>query len=149
MTADNLEKLGRQNAGNTHIAGEMFVAAELAKRGFQVSLTMGNAKAVDLFAELDGKAICIQVKAIARKQSVGWPLPRKEKIIDGVIYVCVILNAIGEPPSYYVLPPSEVRERGRWYETRAILDLSRIRNGDFKDAWHHIEAALAPTISLE
>jgi hypothetical protein len=36
----------RSNAGNTHIAGEMFVAAELAKRGYLVSLTMGNAKAV-------------------------------------------------------------------------------------------------------
>src|SRR5262245_48235016 len=38
---------GRANGGNTHIAAEMFVAAELAKRGYSLSLTMGNAKAVD------------------------------------------------------------------------------------------------------
>jgi hypothetical protein len=100
---------GRANAGNTHIAGEMFVAAELAKRGYLVSLTIGNAKAVDLFAEHDGQAICIQVKAIARKKSVGWPLPfEKHKIIDGVIYVCVVLNEIGSQPSYYVLTREEV-----------------------------------------
>ena len=93
----------------------MFVAAELAKRGYSVSLTMGNAKAVDLFAEHDGSAICVQVKAIASKKSVGWPLPfEREKIIDGVIYVCVVLNAPGEPPAYYVLPPDEVRRRGTW-----------------------------------
>ena len=77
---------GRANAGNTHIAGEMFVAAELAKRGYSVSLTMGNAKAVDLFAEYKGQAICIQVKAIAKSKNVGWPLPfEKTKIIDDVI----------------------------------------------------------------
>src|SRR4051794_20675743 len=76
---------GRANAGNTHIAGEMFVAAELAKRGYSVSLTMGNAKAVDLFAEYKGRAICIQVKAIAHKRNIGWPLPfEKEKIVDNV-----------------------------------------------------------------
>jgi len=33
---------------NTHLAGEFFVAAELFKRNYQVSLTLGNAKEVDL-----------------------------------------------------------------------------------------------------
>ncbi len=133
----------RSNAGNTHIAGEMFVAAELAKRGYSVSLTMGNAKAVDLFAERNGTAICIQVKAIARKKSVGWPLPfDKSKIIDRVLYVCVVLNEIGQPPTYYILPPNEVRERGRWYANRAILDIGRVKAGGFENAWHLIDEAL-------
>jgi len=149
-----VNKLGKQiskaraTAGNTHIAGEMFVAAELAKRGYSVSLTMGNAKAVDLFAELDGKAICIQVKAIAHRRSVGWPLPfDKSKIIDGVIYVCVVLNELHEPPTYYILPPDQVRERGRWYTSRAILDIGRIRDGGFLNAWHLIEDALRPDLA--
>ena len=134
----------RSNAGNTHIAGEMFVAAELAKRGYSIALTMGNAKAVDLFAEKNGKSICIQVKAISHKRNVGWPLPfEKEKIIDGVIYVCVVLNPVGQAPTYYVLPPEEVRKRGRWYSTRAILDIGKLRGGDFEDAWRLIEDALA------
>ncbi len=143
--ANNVKNVssGRTNAGNTHIAGEMFVAAELAKRGYSVSLTMGNAKSVDLFAELDGQAICIQVKAIAHKRNSGWPLPfDKSKIIDDVIYVCVVLNAIDEHPSYYILLPQEVRERGRWYKTRAILDIGRLRDGNFKDAWHLIDTEL-------
>jgi hypothetical protein len=85
----------------------MFVAAELAKRGYSVSLTMGNAKAVDLFAEYEGEAICIQVKAIARKKNVGWPLPfKKDKIIDGATCVCVVLNEINEPPTYNIRAPS-------------------------------------------
>ncbi len=134
----------RSNAGNTHIAGEMFVAAELAKRGYSVSLTMGNAKAVDLFAERNGSAICIHVKAIAHKKSIGWPLPfDKAKIIDKVLYVCVILNPVGEAPTYYILSPHEVRQRGRWYNTRAILDISRLRDGGFEDAWYLIDEALS------
>jgi PD-(D/E)XK endonuclease len=139
----------RANAGNTHIAGEMFVAAELAKRGYSVSLTMGNAKAVDLFAEHDGQAICIQVKAIARKKNVGWPLPfEKRKIIDRVIYVCVVLNEIGSQPTYYVLPPEEVRKRGKWYTTRAILDLGTVRGTEFEGAWHLIDKELAKSIQV-
>ncbi len=108
-----------------------------------MSLTMGNAKAVDLFAEYGGEAICIQVKAIARKKNVGWPLPfNKEKIIDGVMYVCVVLNEIDEPPTYYIMPPHEVRQRGKWYATRAILDLGTVRHSEFLGAWHLIDKEL-------
>jgi hypothetical protein len=32
--------------GNVHLAGEFLVAAELAKRDYAVSLTLGNAKAI-------------------------------------------------------------------------------------------------------
>jgi hypothetical protein len=142
--------VARSNAGNTHIAGEMFVAAELAKRGYAIALTMGNAKAVDLFAEKGGRSICVQVKAIAHKRNVGWPLPfEKHKIIDGVLYVCVVLNELDEPPTYYVLPPEEVRTRGRWYNTRAILDLGKLKGGNFKDAWHLIEQALAGPAAIQ
>ncbi|WP_457302596.1 group I intron-associated PD-(D/E)XK endonuclease [Phyllobacterium sp. P5_D12] len=149
LSPNSKPSIARSNAGNTHIAGEMFVAAELAKRGYSVSLTMGNAKAVDLFAEKDGRAICVQVKAIAHKKNVGWPLPFvKDKIIDGVIYVCVILNEIGKPPTYYILPPTEVLSRGRWYATRAILDIAKIRDGHFEDAWHIIDALLAEPSKL-
>jgi hypothetical protein len=137
---------GRANAGNTHIAGEMFVAAELAKRGYSVSLTMGNAKAVDLFAEYKGKSICIQVKAIARKKNVGLPLPfNKKKIIDHVLHVCIVLNEVNEAPTYYILPPHEVRQRGKWYATRAILDLGMVRNSEFLGAWHLIDKSLQKT----
>ncbi len=136
-------KKPRANGNNTHIAGEMFVAGELAKRGYSVSLTMGNAKAVDLFAEKDGRAICVQVKAIAHKKNVGWPLnPDLSRIIDGVIYVCVILNGLDEAPTYYVLPPAEVRARGKRYTNRAILDISKVRGSEYLGAWHLIDAAL-------
>jgi len=124
---------------NVHMAGEFFAAAELSKRGFQVSLTMGNAKAVDLFAERDGRSICIQVKAAGG--SHGWPLSAdKTKIVDNVLFVFVALNAVGEQPDYYVLTPQEVRERARWASIRAGIYIPQIQ--DRKDAWRLIDDAL-------
>jgi predicted AAA+ superfamily ATPase len=53
---------------NTHLAGEYFVAAELYRRGFSVGMTIGNAKAIDLFINKDNKTVSIQVKAIRNKK---------------------------------------------------------------------------------
>jgi hypothetical protein len=61
---------------STHLAGEYFVAAELYRRGYSVAMTLGNAKAIDLFAESEERTVNIQVKAIRDKKSVGWPLMR-------------------------------------------------------------------------
>lgn len=137
---------------DTHIAGEMFVAAELAKRGYLVSLIMGNAKAVDLFVERDGRALCVQVKAIARKRYSGWPLPMDKGKIkpksslfrSDVMWVCVILNDIGQPPTYFVLPPKEVLRLGTWHRTQAILNVGKLLQDEhrFENAWHLIEDAL-------
>jgi hypothetical protein len=102
--------------GNVHMAGEFFVAAELSKRSYLVSLTMGNAKAVDLFAERDARAICIQVKAAGG--SYGWTLSAdKTKIVENVLYVFVVVNVVG-----------------------AGIYIPKIK--DRKDAWHLIDEAL-------
>jgi len=42
---------------STHLAGEYFVAAELYRRGYSVALTLGNAKAIDLFAERGARTV--------------------------------------------------------------------------------------------
>ena len=53
----------------TGISGEFFVAAELAKRNFQVALTLGNAKGVDLFAtnQITENTFEIEVKTLRKK----------------------------------------------------------------------------------
>jgi hypothetical protein len=62
----------RPESNSSHLAGEYFVAAELYKRGFSVALTMGNAKAIDLFAEKRTRTVNVQVKAIRFRKHVGW-----------------------------------------------------------------------------
>src|SRR6185295_13189730 len=90
----------------THLAGEYFVAAELYKRGYSVAITLGNAKAIDLFAEKGTRTANIQVKAIRNRKSVGWPIMR-DRVLNDVIYVFVCLNDTLEAPTYFICTSAE------------------------------------------
>lgn len=131
----------RSNGINSHLAGEYFVAAELYRRGYTVAMTLGNAKAIDLFAELDGRTVNVQVKAIAKKQNVGWPMMR-DKVIRGVVYVFVCLNAPPAAPSYFIATAEEARRKVKQYATRGIIDLTSLRSDEFIERWDKIEAGL-------
>ena len=49
-------------ATNTaHLAGEYLVAGELSRRGYPIAITMGNTKAVDIYAEADLRNIQFEV----------------------------------------------------------------------------------------
>ena len=127
----------------THLAGEYFVAAELYRRGYSVAMTLGNAKAIDLFAEREALSVNVQVKAIRDKKSVGWPIMR-DAIKDNIIYVFVCLNEPGSPPEYFVCTSFEAREKVKQYATRGIVDLSTVRSDSFRERWDKIETALTP-----
>jgi len=131
----------RPESNSSHLAGEYFVAAELYKRGFSVALTMGNAKAIDLFAEKHMRTANVQVKAIRVRKNAGWPMSRS-KVLDGVVYVFVCLNAEHASPSYFIATPREVRPRVREYRTRGILNYGSINSSQFKDRWDKLEKAL-------
>lgn len=128
---------------SSHLAGEYFVAAELYRRGYSVALTLGNAKAIDLFAEREARTVNVQVKAIRNKKSIGWPIMR-DAIKDNIIYVFVCLNEPGEEPEYFICTSEEARDRTKQYRTRGIVDLSRVRNVQYEDRWDKIESALTP-----
>jgi hypothetical protein len=121
----------------THLAGEYFVAAELSKMGFNVAMTVGNAKKVDLIIEDDGVTVPIQVKAIALKKSVGWPINVDAQYDKNLIFICVVLGKSGEAPEYYILTGSDVMSLRKKYKTRAILNLYSVK--DCKNNWALIE----------
>ena len=127
----------------THLAGEYFVAAELYRRGYSVAITLGNAKAIDLFAEKGARTVNIQVKAISHKRSVGWPMMR-DRVVDDVIYVFVCLNPPGTQPAYFIATSSEARDKVKQYTTRGIIDLTTLRNSEYQERWDKIEVALTP-----
>jgi len=124
---------------NSHLAGEYFVAAELYRRGFSVGMTIGNAKAIDMFANKDGRTLAVQVKAIRAKSSIGWPM-MIDRVDDNVIYVFVNLNGISAP-DYYVLSAKETRTKVKQYKTRGIIDLSTLRSDAFYNRWDKLELA--------
>lgn len=127
---------------NTHLAGEYFVAAELYRRGFSVGMTIGNAKAIDLFANKDNKTLSIQVKAIRNKKSVGFPM-MKDKVLDDVLYIFVNLNDQAEP-DYYISTGLETRNKVKQYKTRGILNLTALKNDSYYNRWDKIESMKKP-----
>jgi hypothetical protein len=122
---------------STHLAGEYFVAAELYRLGYCVGMTIGNAKAIDILVEKDGRMIPIQVKAIRDKKSVGWPM-MKDRVKDGIVYVFVLLNEPGTKPDYFMATAQEARLKVKQYATRGIIDVSRLKSADFQERWDKI-----------
>jgi hypothetical protein len=90
----------RVDGNMTGLAGELFVAAELLKRGIQTSITFGNAKQIDLFAHNPhtGENFTIQVKALRAKNY--FPI---REIRPEHIYVFVVLNQPGKAVQYFIV----------------------------------------------
>jgi len=137
-----VKKPARPDPNTSHLAGEYFVAAELSKRGWAVAMTIGNAKAIDLFVERGRRTANIQVKSISQRKNTGWPMT-KSRVWSNVIYVFVCLNDLGEPPTFFVATPSEVRPRVKQYRTRGILNFGSVNSPQFRDRWDKIAAAIA------
>ena len=90
---------------NSRFAGEMLVAAELSRLGFEVMLgNIGshNTKAFDMTAVCpnSGRATSISVKAL--KSSNAF-LIDPESILPNSIYVFVITGPAGEQPKFHVI----------------------------------------------
>ena len=128
---------------SSHLAGEYSVAAEAYRRGYSVAMTLGNAKAIDLFAEHEGRTANVQVKAIRDKKSIGWPM-MEDKVMDGVVYVFICLNAPGTAPDYTTLQSNETKQLVKQYRTRGIVDLSRMKKTDAQNRWERITEAMRP-----
>lgn len=122
---------------NSHLAGEYFVAAELYRRGFSVGMTIGNAKAIDLFASKGNRTVSIQVKAIRNRKSSGWPMMR-EKVIKDILYIFVNLND-QKIPEYYIATANEARKKIKQYSTRGIIYATAFKSEEFMDRWDKLE----------
>ena len=92
----------------TGISGEFYVAAELAKQNFQVALTLGNAKGIDLFAtnQLTEQVFEVEVKTLRKKPNcftLNVERLKKEKI-----FVFDYLNEKEISPDFYILKGEEL-----------------------------------------
>ena len=94
----------------THLAGEFLVAGELSRRGYPVSITMGNAKSVDIYAE--SKSGVLKIDAKAGRAKGNWPI-NKENVQGDVYYIFVHLQPEKQvknnlPPEYFIVSGSDI-----------------------------------------
>lgn len=125
---------------NTGIAAEFLTAGELARRGYNVTLTFGNTKSIDLLIEKEGKILAIQVKGIQRKKSICWNLTLKNLKNANQIYILVNLNADTlEQPEFFILTEKEVIKHFKPTKSeRDYLDYNEAVRLGFKDQWQKI-----------
>jgi hypothetical protein len=124
------------------LAGEFFVAAELLKRGFQTSVTFGNAKAIDLLAHNPAinHTFPVQVKSLRKKNY--FPISR-DRIKAEHIYVFVLLNKPDEAVQYFIVPGSilanEAERFGKDFQHPTFPGIHPKQLQEFANAWYYFD----------
>jgi hypothetical protein len=126
----------------THLAGEFLVAGELSRRGYPVSITMGNAKSVDIY--VDTKEGVIRVDAKAGRSKSNWPIT-KDAISEDAYYIFVHLQTekkIGknEPPEYFVATGKEIISDNliKIWGTRQGIQYSNLNIDRYRESWNKL-----------
>lgn len=125
----------------TGIAGEFYVAGELSRMGYNVTLTFGNTKAVDLLIQKEQLTYAIQVKSIQATKSLCWNID-KTKVLTDHYYVLVNLHVDHpeEKPEFFVLKGDEVLvlfcDTPKAGAKRAYLDYKKVKQLNiYKNRW--------------
>ncbi len=132
------------------LAGEFLVAGELARRGYPVSITMGNAKAVDIHADCvkEGKRPTIKIDAKASRYKTSWPVGNVEK---DVYYIFVSLQSEVETsknksPDYFIVSGEEILKKNlltQW-KNMAGIKYAILNTGDYKERWDRLPPPQEP-----
>lgn len=137
-------KLEKQQTG---IAAEYYVAAELSRLGYDVTVTFGNTKSIDLLVHKNEEVFVVQVKGIQQTKSICWNL-NKTKIANKpkIIFVLVNLHTNDEKakPEFFILTQPEAMElfkdtpkAGR---DRTYLDYKKLKAAvKYQDRWNIFE----------
>lgn len=136
----DLPKRERADGQMSGLSGELFVAAELLKRGLQTSVTFGNAKGVDILAfnPQTGRTFTIQVKAVRTKT---YFLLSHAKVDPRHVYVFVLLNKPNEAVAYFIVQGSVLSQNperfSKWfvYPKMPGIHPKVLEEEGFKGAW--------------
>lgn len=123
----------------SHLAGEFLVAGELSRRGYQISVTIGNAKSVDIYAHTQRGEI--KVNAKAGRSKGNWPIT-KDSINKDVFYIFIFLQAErnikkNQPSEFFITSGKEIFSKRliRTWETRQGITYSSLNNECYKERW--------------
>lgn len=91
----------------TGMAGEFLTVGKLFKRGYQASITFGNAKSIDVlvYNPKSDKSFKVQVKTLRKKNCF---LIKKENLNPDHIYIFIILHDFDQPEEYFVVSGNEI-----------------------------------------
>lgn len=123
-----------------HLAGEFLVAGELSRRRYPVSITMGRAKSVDIYADSRDGTFRVNVKAIRNKSD--WPT--REDADPNVYYIFVYLGSAEQTPKkkpskpeYFVVRGEEIKDRGlvTTFGRMQGIKYAKLNSDDYSERW--------------
>jgi len=118
--------VGQLKRYRTQWAAQFYVAAELTRRGYLVSLTLGNAPVADLLVVSPrGKHFMIDVKGQATRNF--WIIKRRAPR-DDLFYILVYLPKGNERPRFFILSSSELMEEREEYRRHIELKGRKYRD---------------------
>lgn len=126
----------------TGIACEYYVAGELSRLGYDVTITFGNTKSIDLLVHKNDEVYAVQVKGIQQTKSICWNLDKTKLKNDKLILVLVNLH-IDNPegkPEFFVLTQPEALElfinTPKEGEKRTYLDYKKLKKMNlYQNRW--------------
>lgn len=133
MKASQTKKLsGAEKRHHTQWGSQFLVSAELERRGYTVSFTMGhNTPIADLMvAAPTGAQFAVDVKGQAGKSS--WNL-RQKKAWPQLFYILVYFPPLGSPDRFFILTQAEADELVRVYRQKHPGDTGKAPGFGFKD----------------
>lgn len=133
--------MARDKMQNTNLASEFYVASQLFRLGYVVTVTLGHTKEIDLIvAHPDGKTITIDVKGL--KNTTNWPLQPKLKTKKHFFVLLSYLNKFGDlntHPDVFVIPSLEVEKILESWSGKPnvrCIGYRKVKNSKYKNAWN-------------
>lgn len=102
---------------HTQWAGQFYVAAELTRRGYSVTLTLGNARRTDLVViSPNGTMFKVEVKALSNKNF--WIISPPPDADDHFYVLVYLPKDEAAPPQFFVMTCRETQQLRKAYEAK-------------------------------
>jgi hypothetical protein len=89
------------------MSGEFLTVGKLFKRGYQASITLGNAKAVDIlvFNPITDRSFAVEVKTLRGPNC--FPIER-EALHPDHVYIFIFLHEFEEAEKFFIVPGRDI-----------------------------------------
>jgi len=129
----------RDKTQNTNLASEYYVASQLLRLGYDVDITLGHRKEIDLLVfHPDRRMVTVDVKGL--KNKTNFPLQAKRKAKNHFYVLVSYLNRFDNlylQPDVFIIPSLEINKV--WNigdKTIPCVRYKNVKKSKYKNAWH-------------
>jgi hypothetical protein len=119
LPAAENQRVVRGKTYQTQWAAQFFAAAEMTRRGYLVTFTLGNARGTDLLVK-SPQSIQFSVEVKGLSLRTFWPIQRHEADPNRYYVLVYIERNLASPPRYFILTNDECQLFREEYRSSTI-----------------------------